>query len=65
MNQQSGKGPPVRAFAAAEEGGAAIETALLAGLAAFLAFAMKNMVAAPLLGVLTKASRVLTQALGG
>ena len=45
--------------------GAAIETALLAGLAAFLAFAMKNMVAAPLLGFLTKASRVLTQALGG
>lgn len=59
-----GKGPPVRAFAAAEEGGAAIETALLAGLAAFLAFTIKNMVAMPLLGFLTKASRVLTQALG-
>ncbi len=59
-----GKGPPVRAFAAEEEGGAAIETALLAGLAAFLAFTIKNMVAMPLLGVLTKASRVLGQALG-
>jgi Flp pilus assembly pilin Flp len=60
-----GKGPPVRGFAEEEEGGAAIEMALMLGLAAFFAFVMKNVVAAPLLATLTKASQVLSQALGG
>ena len=65
MHHGLGKRPPVRAFALAEEGGAAIETALLLGLAAFFAFAMKTAVAAPLLATLTRATRVLSQALGG
>jgi len=64
MNHGSRKRPQLRAFAAEEEGGAAVETALLAGLAALSAFLMKNMVATPLLAFLTKASRVLSQALG-
>lgn len=60
-----GKGPPVRVFAKEDEGSAAIETALLLGLAAFFAFVMKNVVAEPLLATLTKATQVLSQALGG
>jgi len=60
-----GKGPPVRVFAKEEEGGAAIETALLLGLAAFFAFAVKTAVAEPLLATLARASRVLSQVLGG
>ena len=37
----------------------------LASLMAFFAFAMKALVASPLLAVLTRATRVLSQALGG
>jgi Flp pilus assembly pilin Flp len=65
MDHDLGKDPPRRGFAAAEKGGAAIETALLAALAAFLALTVKHTVATPLLAILTKASRVLSQALGG
>jgi hypothetical protein len=65
MHHGFSKRPPVRAFAPAEEGSVAIETALLLGLAAFFAFAMKTLVAAPLLATLTRATRVLSQALGG
>lgn len=55
----------VRDMADEEEGSAAIETALLAALAAFFAFAMKEMLALPLLGVFTKACQALNQVLGG
>lgn len=65
MEQGFGKGPPVRVFAEEEEGSAAIETALLAGLAAFFAFAMKHVLAMPMLSIFTKATQALTQALGG
>lgn len=64
MNHELGKGPPARVFAAEEEGSAAIETALLAALAAFFAFAMKELLALPLLGIFTKASQALSQVLG-
>lgn len=65
MHHRLGKGPPVRVFAEDKSGNAAIETALLLSLAAFFAFAMKTLVASPLLAVLTRATRVLSQALGG
>jgi len=52
-------------FTGEENGGAAIEMALLLGLAAFFAFAMKHLVATPLLATLTRASQVLSDALGG
>lgn len=48
-----------------EEGGAAVETALLLGLAAFFALTMKHLIATPLLGTFTKAAQVLNQALSG
>jgi Flp pilus assembly pilin Flp len=60
-----GKGPQVRAFAEAEEGGAALEMSLLLGLAAFFAFTLRHVVATPLLTTFTKAAKVVSQALGG
>lgn len=65
MKQDIGEDPPARAFADDEDGNAAIELALVAGLAAILALAMKEMVAMPLLSVFTRASKVLSQALAG
>ncbi|PIB93677.1 hypothetical protein [Caulobacter sp. FWC2] len=65
MDQNIGEDPPIRAFAADEEGNAAIELAVVAGLAAILALTMKEMLAMPLLSVFTKASKVLSQALAG
>lgn len=59
-----GKKPPVRAFAEAEEGGAALEMGLLLGLAAFFAFTLRHVVATPLLTTFTKAAKVVSQALG-
>lgn len=60
-----GKGPPVRVFAAEEKGGAAMEMALLLGLAAFFAFTMRHILAMPLLSTFTKAAQVVSQALAG
>lgn len=65
MDQDIGEDPPIRVFADDEDGNAAIELALVAGLAAILALAVKEMLAMPLLGVFTKASKVLSQALAG
>ena len=65
MEQGFGKGPPIRVFAEEEEGNAAIETAVLAGLAAFFVFAMKHVLAMPMLNIFTKATQALNQALGG
>ena len=59
----AGKEPPVRAFAEAEEGGAALEMGLLLGLAAFF-FTLRHVVATPLLTTFTKAAKVVSQALG-
>lgn len=53
------------AFAETEQGGAALETGLLLALAAAFAFTVRHLVAGPLLGTLTKASRVIGQALAG
>jgi Flp pilus assembly pilin Flp len=53
------------AFAREEKGGAALEMALVAGLAAFFAYAMKHLVAEPLLANLTRTAKALSQALGG
>jgi len=52
-------------FTGEERGGAVMETALLLGLAAFFAFTMKHLVATPLLAKFTRASQVLSEALGG
>ncbi|ATC30944.1 hypothetical protein CA606_00500 [Caulobacter vibrioides] len=60
-----GKGPPVRVFAEEEKGGAALEMALLLGLAAFFAFTLKQVLATPLLSTFTKATQVVSQALAG
>lgn len=65
MDYGFGKGPPVRIFAKEEEGGAAMEMALLLGLAAFFAFTMKHLLAEPLLNTFTKATQVMSQALAG
>ena len=65
MDHDIGEDPSLRAFAADEEGGAAIELALVAGLAAILALAVKELLATPLLSVFTRASKVLSQALAG
>lgn len=65
MDHGFGKGLPVRVFAMAEEGGAAMEMALLLGLAAFFAFTMKHLLATPLMGTFSKAARVMSQALAG
>lgn len=61
----AGKGPPIRVFAAEEKGGAAMEMALLLGLAAFFAFTMRHVLATPLLATFTKATQVVSQALAG
>jgi Flp pilus assembly pilin Flp len=53
------------AFAETEQGGAAMETGLLLALAAAFAFTMRQMMASPLLGVFTKATKVISQALAG
>jgi Flp pilus assembly pilin Flp len=53
------------AFAREAKGGAALEMALVAGLAAFFAYTMKHLLAAPLLANFTRAAKVLSQALGG
>jgi len=55
----------VSALSEEEEGGAAVETALLLGLAAFFALTMKQLIATPLLGTFSKAAQVLNQALAG
>jgi Flp pilus assembly pilin Flp len=60
-----GKGPPVRVFAEEENGGAAMEMALLLGLAAFFAFTLKHVLTTPLLSTFTKATQVVSQALAG
>jgi Flp pilus assembly pilin Flp len=65
MDQDIDEEPPIRAFAADEDGNAAIELALVAGLAAILALTMKELLAMPLLSVFTKASKVLSQVLAG
>lgn len=63
MGHGLGKGPPVRALAAAEDGGAAIETALLLGLAALFALTVKQLLATPLLTTFAKVAQALSQAL--
>lgn len=60
-----GKGPPVRVFAQEEKGGAALEMALMLGLAAFFAFTLKEVLTTPLLTTFTKATQVVSQALAG
>ncbi|MFY8209109.1 MAG: hypothetical protein ACOVOE_07230 [Caulobacter sp.] len=60
-----GKGPPVRVFAEEEKGGAALEMALMLGLAAFFAFTLKEVLTTPLLTTFTKATQVVSQALAG
>jgi Flp pilus assembly pilin Flp len=60
-----GKGPPVRVFAEEEKGGAALEMALVLGLAAFFAFTLRHVMATPLLTTFTKATQVISQALAG
>jgi len=65
MDQDIDEELPIRAFAADEDGNAAIELALVAGLAAILALTMKELLAMPLLSVFTKASKVLSQVLAG
>jgi len=65
MDHEIGEDPPARAFADDEDGNAAIELALVAGLAAILALTMKEMLAMPLLSVFTRAGKVLSQALAG
>ena len=52
-------------FTEENEGGAAIEMALLLGLAAFFAFTIQHLLAEPLLTLFTRASQVLSQALAG
>jgi len=63
MKHGSKKGSRLRAFLAEEKGGAAMETALIAGLGALLAMTMKELVALPLLGFLTRAMKVLSEVL--
>jgi Flp pilus assembly pilin Flp len=53
------------AFAREEKGGAALEMALVAGLAAFFAYTMKYLLADPLLANFTRTAKALSQALGG
>jgi Flp pilus assembly pilin Flp len=65
MDHGFGKGPPARVFAREEEGGAALETALLLGLTAFFAFTVREIIATPLLATFTKAAQVVSQALAG
>jgi Flp pilus assembly pilin Flp len=65
MDHGFGNGPPARVFAKEEEGGAALETALLLGLAAFFAFTMREILTMPLLTTFTKAAQVVSQALAG
>lgn len=60
-----GKGPPVRVFAEEEKGGAAMEMALLLGLAAFFAFTLRHVLAEPMLNTFTKAAQAVSQALAG
>ncbi|MCY1648846.1 hypothetical protein OVA11_17825 [Caulobacter sp. SL161] len=60
-----GKGPPIRVFAEEEKGGAALEMALMLGLAAFFAFTLKEVLTTPLLTTFTKATQVVSQALAG
>ena len=52
-------------FTEEEKGGAAMEMALLLGLAAFFAFTVKHVLATELLNTFTRASEVLSQALAG
>ncbi len=65
MDYTFGKGPAVRVFAKEEKGGAALEMALLIGLAAFFAFTLRHVLAEPLLTTFTRASQALSQALAG
>ena len=65
MDHGFGKGPPVRVFAEEEKGGAALEMALLLGLAAFFAFTLKHILGGPFLATFTRASEVVGQALAG
>ena len=65
MDHGLGKGPPVRLLAEEKEGGAAIEFALVGGLAAFFALTMKALLAMPLLDGLSKATVALSRALSG
>jgi Flp pilus assembly pilin Flp len=59
------KGPLIRVFAEEEKGGAALEMALMLGLAAFFAFTLKEVLTTPLLTTFTKATQVVSQALAG
>jgi Flp pilus assembly pilin Flp len=52
-------------FVGEEKGGAALEMALVAGLAAFFAYAMKYLLADPLLANFSRTAKALSQALGG
>jgi Flp pilus assembly pilin Flp len=63
MEHGSKKGSRLRALAAEEKGGATMETALIAALGAIMALTMKELMALPLLSFLTKAMRVLSEAL--
>lgn len=65
MDQDIDQNLPVGDFANDEDGNAAIELALVAGLAAFFAFTMRQLVAAPLLDGFAKAAQTLTRALSG
>lgn len=63
MDQGKDEGPQARDFAEDDDGHASIELALVAGLAAALAFTMRQLVAAPLLDGLARAAQALTRAL--
>jgi Flp pilus assembly pilin Flp len=65
LGDKKTSGRLVRGMAEEEDGNAAIETALLAALAAFFAFTMKALLATPLLNVFSKVSQALNQVLGG
>ncbi|WP_297512880.1 hypothetical protein [uncultured Caulobacter sp.] len=65
MAHASGKQSSVRAFAKAEEGGAAVEMALLLGLAAFFAFSLRHVLVEPVLAIFNRATQVISQALAG
>lgn len=60
-----GKGPTVRVFVREEKGGAALDMALLLGLAAFFAFSLRHVLVEPLLATFNRATQVISQALAG
>jgi Flp pilus assembly pilin Flp len=65
MDHDLWKDASARDFAADEEGGAAVETAVLAVVVAIFAMTMRQFLAMPLLSVFTKAAQAVGQALSG